>query len=60
MTPFVPGGSTINGTPGGDGWAQVLGGQIDRLSWPRQRVDADYREFLAASGRVYVRVRIWK
>ena len=29
MTPYFSGGSTINGTPGGDRWARVLGGQID-------------------------------
>ena len=28
MTPYFAGASTLNGTPGGDRWAQVLGGQI--------------------------------
>ena len=28
MTPYFAGASTLNGTPGGDRWARVLGGQI--------------------------------
>ena len=28
MTRYFSGGSTLNGTPGGDRWARVLGGQI--------------------------------
>ena len=34
MTPYFPGGSKIIGTPGGDRWARVLGGQIGWLSDP--------------------------
>ena len=44
MTPcskYFSGGSTLNGTPGGDRWARVLGGQIGWLSEPLHRVDAD-------------------
>ena len=41
MTPYFSGGSTINGMPGGDRWARVLGGQIGWLSAPVHRVDAD-------------------
>ena len=54
MTPYFSGGSTINGTAGGDRWARVLGGKIDRLSEPLHLVDADCSESLAASGRVIV------
>ena len=54
MTPYLSGGSTINGTPGGDRWARVLGGQIGRLSEPLHLVDADSSGSLAASGRVLV------
>ena len=32
MTPYFSGESTINGTPGGDRWARILGGQIGWLS----------------------------
>ena len=35
------GGSTLDGTPGGDRWARVLGGQIGWLSEFLHRVDAD-------------------
>ena len=41
MTPYFSGGSTLNGTPGGDRWARVLCGQIGWLSEPLDRVDAD-------------------
>ena len=44
MTPFskyFSGGSTMNGTPGGDRWARVLGGQIGLLSEPLHLIDAD-------------------
>ena len=44
MTPcskYFSSGSTLNGTPGGDRWAQVLGGQIGWLSEPLHRFDAD-------------------
>ena len=58
MMPYFSGGSTINGTPSGDRWARVLGGQIGWLSSPLHRVDADGS--LAAGGRVHVRARIWK
>ena len=54
MTPYFSGGSTVNGTLGGDRWARVLGGQIGRLSEPRHRVNADCSGSLAASGRVHV------
>ena len=41
LTPNSSGGSTLNGTPGGDRWARVLCGQIDWLSDPLHLVDAD-------------------
>ena len=44
MTPcskYLSGGSTLNGTPGGDRWARVLCGQIGWLPEPLHRVDAD-------------------
>ena len=30
MVPYFSGGSTINGTPGGDRWARVLG---EKIGW---------------------------
>ena len=44
MTPYFSGGSTLNGTPGGDRWARVLGGQIGWLSDPLRRVHAGCSE----------------
>ena len=41
MTPYFSGGSTLSGTPGGDRWAGVLGGQIGWLSECLHPVDAD-------------------
>ena len=44
MTPYskyFSGGSTLNGTPGGDRWARVLCEQIGWLSDPLRRVHAD-------------------
>ena len=41
LTLTFSGGSTVNGTPGGDRWARVLCGQIGWLSEPLHRVDAD-------------------
>ena len=38
---YFSGASTLNGTPGGDRWARVLGGQIGWLSEPRHRFEAD-------------------
>ena len=40
LTPYLSGGSTMNGT-GGDRWARVLGGQVGLLSDPLRRVHAD-------------------
>ena len=40
MTPYFSGGSTLDGTPGGDKWARVLYGQIGWLSEPLLRFDA--------------------
>ena len=40
-TPYFSGASTLTGTPGEDGWARVLGGQIGRLPEPLHLVDAD-------------------
>ena len=51
MTPYFSGGSTLNGTPGGDRWARVLCGQIGWLSESLHLV-ADYSGSLADSGRV--------
>ena len=42
LTPYFSGASTLNGTPGGDRWAQVLGGKIGWLSEPLHRLDADW------------------
>ena len=44
LTPNVSGGSILNGTPGGDRWARVLGGQIGWLSDPLRRVHAGWSE----------------
>ena len=44
LTPNFSGGSTLNGTPGGDRWARVLGGQIGWLSDPFRRVHAGCSE----------------
>ena len=41
MMPCFSGGSTISGTPGGDRWARVFGGQIGWLWDPLRRVHAD-------------------
>ena len=41
LTPYFSGASTINGTPGGDRWVRVLGGQIGWLPEPLHRFDAD-------------------
>ena len=38
---YFSGVSTLNGTPGGDRWACVLGGQIGSLSEPLHRFEAD-------------------
>ena len=38
MTPYFSGGRAINGTPGGDRWARVLGGEIGWLSDLLRRV----------------------
>ena len=43
-TPNFSGGSTLNGTPGWDRWARVLGGQIGWLSDHLRRVHAGYSE----------------
>ena len=40
MTPNFSGGTTLNGTPCGDRWARVLGGQIGWQSDPLRRVHA--------------------
>ena len=40
-TPSFSDGSTRNGTPGGDRWARLLGGQIGQLSLPLHRVDVE-------------------
>ena len=39
---YFSGASTLNGTPGGDRWARVLGGQIGWLSEPLHRFEADW------------------
>ena len=44
MTLYFSSGSTLNGTPGGDRWARVLGGQIGWLSDPLSRVHAGCSE----------------
>ena len=38
---YFSGASTLNGTPGGDRWARVLGGQIGWLSEPLHRFETD-------------------
>ena len=54
MTLYFSGGSTINGTPGGDRWVRGLGGKIGWLSESLHLVDADCSGSPAASGRVLV------
>ena len=54
MTPYFSAGTTINGAPGGERWARVLGGQIGWLSEPVHLVEADCSGALAASGRILV------
>ena len=44
LTPNFSGGSTLNGTPGGDRWARVFGGQTGWLSDPLRRVHAGCSE----------------
>ena len=44
MTPNFSRASTLNGTPGGDRWARVLGGQIGWLSDLLRRVRAGCSE----------------
>ena len=41
LTTYFSGASTLNGTPGGDRWARVLGGKTGWLSEPCHRFDAD-------------------
>ena len=41
LTPYFSGASTLNGTPRGDRWARVRGGQIGWLSEPLGRFNAD-------------------
>ena len=38
---YCSGVSTLNGTPGGNRWARILGGQIGWLSEPLHRFEAD-------------------
>ena len=54
MTPYFSGASTLHGTPGGDRWERVFGGQSGGLSEPLHLVDADCSGSLAASGVVHV------
>ena len=58
MTPNFSGGSTLNGTPGGDRWARVLGGQIGWLSDPRRRVHAGCSE--TGSTNEFENANSWK
>ena len=44
LTPHFSGWSTLNGTPGGDMWARVFGGQIGWPSDPLRRVHAGCSE----------------
>ena len=41
LKPYFSSTSTLNGTPGGDRWARIIGGQIGWLSESLHRFDAD-------------------
>ena len=58
LTPNFSGGSTLNGTPGGDRWARVLGGQIGWLSDPLRRVHAGCSE--TGSTNEFENANSWK
>ena len=58
LTSNFSGGSTLNGTPGGDRWARVLGGQIDWLSDPLRRVHAGCSE--TGSTNEFENANSWK
>ena len=58
MTPNFSGGSTLNGTSGGDRWARVLGWQIGWLSDPLRRVHAGCSE--TGSTNEFENANSWK
>ena len=58
MTPNFSGGSTLNGTPGGDRWTRVLGGQIGWLWDPFRRVHAGCSE--TGSTNEFENANSWK
>ena len=58
MTPNFSRASTLNGTPGGDRWARVLGGQMDWLSDPLRRVHAGCSE--TGSTNEFENANSWK
>ena len=58
MTPYFSGGRAINGTPGGDRWARVLGGEIGWLSDPLRRVHAGCSE--TGSKNEFENANSWK
>ena len=58
LTPNFSGGSTLNGTPGGDRWARVLGGEIGWLSDPLRRVHAGCSE--TGSTNEFENANSWK
>ena len=58
LTPNFSGGSTLNGTPGGDRWARVLGGEIGWSSDPLRRVHAGCSE--TGSTNEFENANSWK
>ena len=58
LTTNFSGGSTLNGTLGGDRWARVLGGQIGWLSDPLRRVHAGCSE--TGSTNEFENANSWK
>ena len=58
LTPNFSGVSKLNGTPSGDRWARVLGGEIGWLSDPLRRVHAGCSE--TGSTNEFENANSWK
>ena len=58
LTPNFSSGSTLNGTPGGDRWARVLGGHIGWLSDHLRRLHAGCSE--TGSTNEFENANSWK
>ena len=58
LTPNFSGVSKLNGTPSGDRWARVLGGEIGWLSDPLRRVHAGFSE--TGSTNEFENANSWK